>query len=400
MSEIPDISGWRSHPDFLNNPNQLAGAYPTLYDGIFVVPGYSTTTFKMEEDRGLSQNDGNVTQENMMHFRHAIRTIAEHIYPGMIDLQGAGRPGRSYNLIIRFPQLTIRNSSKKTHNIEELYVKIKFLNCSFSCDNIQGIRAKLSPTEYQSAYAHSHLPSNAIYDFGDFCLGSTTFKALATDLTVNDWRVDPENWQMLFEAFLFQLNAYLRWESLEGTPYKYMENIGTGSDEDIQISLTVVFMAKKLFLEYIASGQHYDKLEFVIDSKTGKVELLITDWMEEILSNCTSEFCYRDQLGNFYNTLKPSGSGEIDNFVPFTFQGNIVKSKLIITTQEDSRRKYASRTIVNNIKNELEKRFRRIWLEESYPVYTRRIKSTQSQWAAYSAGKVLSETFTIAETSE
>jgi hypothetical protein len=80
----------------------------------------------------------------------------------------------------------------------------------------------MTSTEKRSGYKHSHLSSGSSsdYQFSLFCLGSSSSIAFSlTELSIN-FTLER------FELFLYELSAYVKYESLEGGPFIRMENIG------------------------------------------------------------------------------------------------------------------------------------------------------------------------------
>jgi len=149
------------------------------------------------------------------------------IFPYKWDLILPSKGATVYTLIIKFPKIEITNGKEARHEINDLYVKWTF-NKGFTIkDNLKGIRGLLSYVEYKCGYAHSHLPSSSYTSgplWNPFCLGSGEFAQANTEWAMKGHEFTQE----AFELLLYQLDAYVRWESLQGGPYMRIENIAIG----------------------------------------------------------------------------------------------------------------------------------------------------------------------------
>lgn len=128
---------------------------------------------------------------------------------------------------IHFPEVTIKNSKKLKHDIKDLFVILDVVvsTTGLSVGAIRGFRTSVTRAEYTSYYAHSHISSiswpkkdSPEKSAQTFCTGSGE---------INDYRLNL-NSKCTEEnciAFLLQLMTLVNWESLQGTPYKYISNI-------------------------------------------------------------------------------------------------------------------------------------------------------------------------------
>lgn len=124
-----------------------------------------------------------------------------------------------YQVVIKFPELEITNGVDK-HIIKDLYVRFFLRPDGSMKSGIDGVRGKLSIAEVRSTYAHSHLPYCNPRDmmFQSFCTGvgpiNQVMMLLSTKFSVIN-----------FKMFCFHLKVYVVWESKEGKPHMYIENI-------------------------------------------------------------------------------------------------------------------------------------------------------------------------------
>lgn len=144
-----------------------------------------------------------------------LKPVLDEVYGENYDLQVSSNG--YLDLLIRYPHITITNSEHKTREIEELYCVLTF-NDSYLLTQFLGFRAKMSFNDVKNGYRHSHLNSRSLdnlFDLSSFCTGSTDLTALISEFRegFNEDR---------FDLFLYQINNFVEWESIEGTPYIYL----------------------------------------------------------------------------------------------------------------------------------------------------------------------------------
>ena len=132
-------------------------------------------------------------------------------------------------IYIWFSEITIRNRNDKTHQIKDLIIKFELRNngTNLSIGSLSGGRMSLSYAEYQSNYFHSHLSiwnnninSNTTMPYlSHFCTGSGEINIYRSN--INGDGLTEAN----FTTFAVQLMTLASYESIEGTPYRYMSNI-------------------------------------------------------------------------------------------------------------------------------------------------------------------------------
>lgn len=129
--------------------------------------------------------------------------------------------------VIHFPFFIISNSNGNTHEIKNLFVFFYLCCDTKRIGEIRGFRTTQSFLEYKSTYFHSHLRSKQLENINfngvsNFCLGKSNFSKVCAELR---WQYNPTE----FEFFLIQLESFLKWESLEGVPYKKIKELTYGN---------------------------------------------------------------------------------------------------------------------------------------------------------------------------
>ena len=146
-----------------------------------------------------------------------------------------------------FPDITISNSRKASHNIKDLLVFAKFnLENMKLYEDISGYRGSVSVQEVISNYNHSHLSKTSIGTITKFCLGDSEMAVLIAEMKTN-----PLTAQKI-EYFCGALDQYVRWESLEGTPYIELKNVNAANEpisnlaENVKLSYYTKFIKNKI----------------------------------------------------------------------------------------------------------------------------------------------------------
>lgn len=135
----------------------------------------------------------------------------------------------SYRIVVHFPEIEIKNSKRQSHIIKDLYVgQVILKDGKFANDQLRGVRATLSQKEIASNYSHSHisghpsdLKSHGWY-YGGFCTGSGPINQ---SISILRSRVSEPD----FQLFCLHLKEFVKWESIEGTPYRYINDVIQGT---------------------------------------------------------------------------------------------------------------------------------------------------------------------------
>lgn len=132
-----------------------------------------------------------------------------------------------YRLIIHFPKITITNDEDLSNEIVNLFVGLG-INDEGRIVDLRGIRPTYRREEYDATYAHSHISGIATKWYqGAFCTGSGPINQ---SLLLN--KEEPFN-EIEFRLLCYHIRSLVKYESLEGTPYRYIRDIGEISDRDL-----------------------------------------------------------------------------------------------------------------------------------------------------------------------
>jgi len=230
-------------------------------------------------------------------------------------------------IYVKFPLITIVNSNDLSHTIKDLYVRI-------CCDTdmkfskmfkIEGFRGKLTYNEFKSGYSHSHLPSFSFDSFSNFCLGiGTEIDILRADLIDNSIPFIQER----LEQFLYMLEVYVRWESLEGVPHIKMENI-CFSQKDINFDIDNNIL-DIYYIDFICNTStfncFYNQVKDIITVSFDELEKLITFYHPSF------PMVYKSSSGKYFSNIldKDTINKEIallNSDVPFSLN---LKEKILV----------------------------------------------------------------------
>jgi hypothetical protein len=169
--------------------------------------------------------------------------ILEEFYPGHWDIHTqittdyanyklpngklSRKPTRTtiFQPVVHFPDIILKNSQRKSQRLLDLFLRFNvehrpdYGDNRFTFGHMYGMRATLSDLEYAAGYNHSHFQGQAKeFKFSRCCTGSGEVNKLFALL---NHKFDDDDFRLL----MLQLKTYASWESLEGHPYKKIENI-------------------------------------------------------------------------------------------------------------------------------------------------------------------------------
>ena len=144
---------------------------------------------------------------------------------------------------ILFPKFTIKNQDDKTHQIRDLIVVFELgintntVDFSIYPKWLHGTRATINYAEAFCGYMHSHLNSRTNISYS-LCLNASSFCTGDSSTEINTIREDlfMEGYvEEKFEMYLYMLQTFVEYESIEGVPYIRMSKI-VNSGKDITIA--------------------------------------------------------------------------------------------------------------------------------------------------------------------
>ena len=294
--------------------------------------------------------------------------------------------------VIHFPEFVITNKEDMSHTIRGMYIKLvpkQALNGELSFKTFRGKRMVATKEEIISQYQHSHIAgraytfsteiSDTAFSWKGFCLGSSEIIQALTMLR-SKFSVGR------FKLFLFQLHEYLIYESIEGTPYKYIHDVIGGGKQIVLNNNTSASYYKKL-LAFRERWEVTKEIDFKLEN--GSVKVIDNDNLEEFLKTSSvvgnyqsKEIAQKDERGNYFG-YKSIGNIPShlrleladEDKISFNFKGEIVKFKIHEQLEEVEKPFFINKYIKDYVKTRIEqdietKRFRGYIIEQlNTPAY-------------------------------
>jgi hypothetical protein len=130
----------------------------------------------------------------------------------------------SFVMLFYFDKPTITNSKEHSHEMLNFIISLSFeiINDNFQFNGIKGGKTQFYQKEYKEGYVHSHISSNinTCFEFKSFCLGSSEYKAVENSIIFSE-EFDAD----LYEYYIQFFKSIVTWESLEGRPYRHINNL-------------------------------------------------------------------------------------------------------------------------------------------------------------------------------
>ena len=184
----------------------------------------------------LLDNSNPISSSIFEQFKTAIRVIND-IYDNSWDI--AFEVTKDLNnkifleikgIYILFPEINITNRDGANHTIKDLLVLIQlynYYNTALKIHSLKGGRLTLSYAEYQSDYFHSHLPifkssisiGMDLPYLSNFCTGSGEINIYQSNINGDGFNEER------FIRYVMQIMSLVSYESIEGTPYRYIRSI-------------------------------------------------------------------------------------------------------------------------------------------------------------------------------
>ncbi len=233
-------------------------------------------------------------------------------------------------IIIKFPEVVIKNSHDSTLTLKDLFVRqsVTFspYGKGFRPDfhKIVGTRSTVSLEEFVSQYMHSHLPRNKFntettLQYSNFCTGSSELEASRAMLNSEGKSAE------YLELYIQTIYNYVGWESLEGGPHIRMSTVAAKAA--VGQGIIERFYLSEVYNQVIAHMKK-EGLNSVFDwvYKNNKWNIVDNNRLETFLaefSKAASDifltypdgqrydvkpFFFKDEKGEYYSELSKSGN--------------------------------------------------------------------------------------------
>lgn len=153
----------------------------------------------------------------------------------MVDSIGQKKFGSGF-ILVHFPHVRITNEYNRFVDINHLYAKVNILHNGSMNGYFALNRAEYTYLHISNGYMHSHVSSIPISDFTQFqtpCTGTGPINDTMSNLSRE---FDSDIWKL----FCLELSKYVEVESIAGTPYRRLENLGTSNMSTIESVFKVI----------------------------------------------------------------------------------------------------------------------------------------------------------------
>lgn len=217
-------------------------------------------------------------------------------------------------ILVHFPHVRVTNEHNRFVDINHLWAKVKVmyngtLNGGFTLN-----RSEYTMLHISSGYMHSHISTIPTSNFANFqspCTGSGPINGTITALN-RDY--DEDMWNM----FCLELSKYVTVESIAGTPYNYLERLGT-RDMEAGIDRFVTYLQPHYYGDVLSTDKLRDFVRQFINTKKLKFNYVNGSYsigmsLPEYIILISNEFIswYNDlfnkgEVTNTFDNLKTRG---------------------------------------------------------------------------------------------
>ena len=184
-------------------------------------------------------------------------------------------------ILVHFPHVRITNEYNRFVDINHLYAKVKVLHNGSMNGYFTLNRAEYTYLHISSRYMHSHVSDIPTSDFTKFqtpCTGTGPINDTISNLS-NEF--DSDIWRL----FCLELSKYVEVESIAGTPYHRLENLGTsnmGAGEDVfrvVNQLRYDDSIKEIIKEFVSYFIKQGKLKFNYANGSYSIGMSFTEYI-------------------------------------------------------------------------------------------------------------------------
>ena len=140
----------------------------------------------------------------------------------MVDSIGQKKFNSGF-ILVHFPHVRITNEYDRFVDINHLYAKINIFHDGSMNGCFTLNRAEYTCLHISNNYMHSHVSNIPTSDFTQFQTPCTGIGPINDTMSNLNKEFDSDIWKL----FCLELSKYVEVESIEGTPYHRLENLGT-----------------------------------------------------------------------------------------------------------------------------------------------------------------------------
>jgi hypothetical protein len=258
-------------------------------------------------------------------------------------------------LIVYYPEITITNSVELSHIMKDIYIRYKFYYSNGYKKRVLRLefaRTTFTDVEVANRYQFSHSNTGNVGRWSSsFCFGGVGLASTYNSLLGGNLKG--------ITSFLIGFEEYLKWESIEGKPYRHLSEL-ISRERYLKYSLDISESTKnKMYIDVIQKFNDFNYIYNLVEGKN--IIKLSQDFINTLESYLTARYSqhvyyvingesYVDN-GNFESSIFDRDNKQSE----VIFKGKNKKIK-IIKTQTDivTPEKKIHRLILNYIIQKLE----------------------------------------------
>ena len=239
MNELIESKIEELHSLLMNKPNQVLAIFNNFFgeDKVDMQGFIDVGKFKLwlaitpifeytsRESLGMSREDYNTYREqSLTELKGEVLNLVLNklCSEEIVDSIGQKKFNSGF-ILVHFPHVRITNEYDRFVDINHLYVKVKVLHDG-SMDGYFALnRAEYTYLHISNNYMHSHVGSIPTSDFTQFQTPCTGIGPINDTMSNLNKGFDSDIWKL----FCLELSKYVEVESIAGTPYHRLENLGT-----------------------------------------------------------------------------------------------------------------------------------------------------------------------------
>lgn len=268
--------------------------------------------YASRESLGMSREDYNTYgRQSLTDLRgEVLDLVLSRLCSGwMVDSIGQKKFGSGF-ILVHFPHVRITNEYNRFVDINHLYAKVKVLHNGSMNGYFALNRAEYTYLHISNGYMHSHVSSIPTSDFTQFqtpCTGTGPINDTMSNLSRE---FDSDIWKL----FCLELSKYVEVESIAGTPYHRLENLGTSNMSTGESVFEVINHLdyygggiKEMIKDFVSYFIRQGKLKFNYANGSYSIGMSFTEYML-VISNEFIDW-YNKKFNNkelryTFNTLK------------------------------------------------------------------------------------------------
>ena len=239
MNELLESKVRELYSLLMDKPNQVLAIFNDFFgedkvdmqgfmdiDGLKIylstIPIYMYTS---QELLGISENDYNTYKYDSLTALKGkvLNAVINKLCSEYVVSNIGNRKFSSGFILVHFPHVKITNEYDRSVDINHLYARVRVLYNGLINGCFTLNRSEYTYSHISNGYMHSHVNSIPISDFTQFqtpCVGTGPIRDTISSLSIE---FDSNIWKL----FCLELSKYVEVESITGTPYHRLENIGS-----------------------------------------------------------------------------------------------------------------------------------------------------------------------------